>query len=47
MTTHKPDQNKRHKANKQARYQRRVARRKMYKGLTAPRGGFVKLMRKK
>ena len=37
---HKPDGNKRHKVNKQARYQRKLARRKMYEGLTKdPRTG--------
>lgn len=41
MSTHKPAQGG-HKINKQARYQRKLARRKMFEGLQAsPRTGYV------
>jgi hypothetical protein len=33
--------------SKKPRYQRKMARRKLLKGLAAPLGGFVKLNRKK
>lgn len=36
---HKVDQHKRHKPNKQARRARKMAKRKMLKGLTAPLQG--------
>lgn len=39
--THKPSKLSRHKVDKQAAHQRKMARRKMYKNLTSdPRSGF-------
>jgi len=39
LMSHKPEGNKRHKPNKQARRARKMAKRKMYKGLKAPLAG--------
>ncbi len=35
------------KKPRKSRYQRKIERRKLLKGLTAPLGGWVKLIRKK
>ena len=41
--THKPDHTKRNRVNKQERHRRKVAKRKMQKGLTKdPRAGYKK-----
>lgn len=41
MSTHKPSNLARHKVDKKAAHQRKMARRKMYKGLREdPRSGY-------